>query len=142
MPAPAVLHQLRDATLCLINRERRRHGVAPLRADQRLAAAATGHSRNMARANFFAHGNFVARILNARYVRHGQAWSLGENIAWGSGGYATPAYTVGAWMRSPGHRANILNRRFRDIGVGISLGSPMGGREEGAVYTTDFGVRR
>jgi uncharacterized protein YkwD len=50
---------------------------------------------------------------------------------------------VGAWMRSPGHRANILNARFREIGVGIAQGAPRGaGRTVRAgTYATEFGVR-
>jgi uncharacterized protein YkwD len=47
---------------------------------------------------------------------------------------------VRAWMDSPGHRTNILNRRFRDIGIGIVVGTPSG--PGGATYTTDFGTRR
>jgi uncharacterized protein YkwD len=90
---------------------------------------------------YFEHGNFVARIMNARYVRPGGSWALAENIAWGTGYLATPAQIVRGWMNSSGHRANILNGRFRDIGVGIALGAPTGGRRarDGATYTTDFG---
>jgi uncharacterized protein YkwD len=97
----------------------------------------------MVRKGFFQHGNFVARILNTRYVTRRQAWSLGENIAWGTGSLGTPAQTVRAWMRSPGHRANILSRRFRDIGIGIALGAPaeVHASAGAATYTTDFGVK-
>jgi uncharacterized protein YkwD len=140
-PLPEALAQVRQVTLCLINRERANRGLRPLRINKRLSAAATTHSRNMVRGNFFEHGNFVARILNARYARRRGAWTLGENIAWGNGGYATPNSTVEAWMDSPGHRDNILSRRFRDIGVGVVLGSPMRGHEGGAAYTTDFGAK-
>jgi uncharacterized protein YkwD len=140
-PSPEVLSQVRQVTLCLLNRERARRGLRPLHLNERLTAASTTHSRNMVRGNFFDHGNFVARILNAHYAPRRGAWTLGENIAWGNGDYATPASTVEAWMDSAGHRANILSRRFRDIGVGVVLGSPIRGHEGGAVYTTDFGAR-
>jgi uncharacterized protein YkwD len=140
-PAQLAKRQARAATLCLINRERRRRGLRPLRLHRRLTVASVRHSRDMVRRNFFAHGNFVARVLNARYVRRRSAWALGENIAWGSGRLATPRAIVRAWMRSPGHRRNILSRRFRDIGIGIVAGAPHGGRAAtpGATYTTDFG---
>jgi uncharacterized protein YkwD len=142
-PSKQAIQLTRITTLCLLNRERRARGVRPLRMRKRLSVAAKRHSRNMVRKSFFAHGNFVARILNARYVRRRQAWSLGENIAWGTGELATPQSIVNAWMNSPGHRANILNRRFRDIGVGIVMGAPapVHASAVAATYTTDFGLR-
>jgi uncharacterized protein YkwD len=142
VPTNASLRKARE-TLCLLNRERAQHGLRPLRLSKRLGRASLRHSRNMVRKHFFQHGNFVARILNARYVTRRQAWSLGENIAWGTGSLATPAQTVRAWMHSPGHRANILNRRFRDIGIGIVLGAPVivPVSSGAATYTTDFGVK-
>jgi uncharacterized protein YkwD len=42
-------------------------------------------------------------------------------------------------MHSPPHRANVLSRHFRDIGIGIAPGTPQHGRHSGATYTTDFG---
>jgi uncharacterized protein YkwD len=46
-------------------------------------------------------------------------------------------------MRSPGHKANILRRQFREIGIGIALGAPEDvDGQPGATYTADFGVRR
>ena len=61
----------------------------------------------------------VDRILRARYVREDQGWTLGENLAWGTGSLSTPRGAVEAWMNSPGHRANLLKRRYRDVGIGI-----------------------
>jgi uncharacterized protein YkwD len=143
LPTKASLSTARRETLCLVNRERAQRGLRPLRLSTHLSQASVGHSRNMVRKRFFQHGNFVARILNARYVTRRQAWSLGENIAWGTGSLGTPAQTVRAWMRSPGHRANILSRRFRDIGIGIALGAPavVHASAGAATYTTDFGVK-
>ena len=43
-------------------------------------------------------------------------------------------------MHSSGHRANILSRDFRELGVGFSAGTPSGGRDPGGIYTTDFGL--
>jgi uncharacterized protein YkwD len=142
-PAQVSKSLARHATLCLINRQRARHGLRPLRLDPRLNKASTLHSRNMVRQNYFDHGNFVARILRASYLRGARSWAVGENIAWGTGPLATPAQIVRGWMNSPGHRSNILNPRFRDIGVGIADGAPGAGRAagSGATYTTDFGRR-
>jgi uncharacterized protein YkwD len=143
VPTQASLRKAGRETLCLLNRERAQHGLRPLRLSKHLSRASARHSRNMVRHRFFEHGNFVARIVNARYVTRHQAWSLGENIAWGTGSLATPAQTVRAWMNSPGHRANILNARFRDIGIGIALGAPalVHVSAGAATYTTDFGVK-
>ncbi len=63
-----------------------------------------------------------------------------ENIAWGSGRLETPRAIVRAWMRSRGHRANILGR-FDEIGIGISNGTPRRGLD-GATYATSFGYTR
>jgi uncharacterized protein YkwD len=83
----------------------------------------------------------VDRILKARYVREDQGWMLGENLAWGTGSYATPRGAVQAWMESPGHRSNILKRGYHEMGVGLVLGVPVSDAA-GATYTVDFGVRR
>jgi uncharacterized protein YkwD len=141
IPHKGSMRVFRRETLCLINRERARHHMRPLRLNKRLTRASLRHSRNMVRKRYFEHGNFVARIVNARYVKRRQRWALAENIAWGTGSLATPAQIVAAWMRSPGHRANILNRRFRDIGIGIGVGAPAAvhAAARAATYTTDFG---
>ena len=65
-------------------------------------------------------------------------WSAGENIAWGQGDLSTPRSIVAAWMASPGHRANILNGEYTQIGLGLAPGSPVDATW-GATYTTDFG---
>ena len=64
---------------------------------------------------------------------------MGETIAWGSGGRATPASIVRSWLNSPGHRAILLDGRYKDLGVGIALGAP--GHGDGATFTGDFGAR-
>ncbi|HEV3002144.1 MAG TPA: CAP domain-containing protein, partial [Solirubrobacteraceae bacterium] len=70
-------------------------------------------------------------------------WSVGENIAWGSGTLSSPAGIVAAWMASPGHKENLLNPTYREIGIGIVPGSPRSPEMAGAAtYTTDFGTRR
>jgi uncharacterized protein YkwD len=138
----ATIRRARLATLCLLNRVRARHGLAPFRLDPKLSRAARRHSRDMVRHRYFAHDSRngrspFERMRATRYVPRGASWWLGENIGWGSGSLAEPASLVRAWMHSPPHRANILNGRFRDIGIGIVPGAPVGGG--GATYTTDFG---
>jgi uncharacterized protein YkwD len=120
-----------------------------VRPNARLRAAAESYSREMVANRFFEHVSPVtgstlqSRIRAVRYLAGFGSWELGENIAWGSGEFATPAFTVDAWMHSAGHRRNILTRRFRQIGIGVVLGAPATVPPElgAATYTTDFGVR-
>ena len=128
-------------TFCLLNKERTTRGLRKLRRDTRLDLASRRHARSMAARNFFAHGNFVGRIRSANYLRGARSWRVGENIAWGSGVLGSPEEIVDAWMRSPGHRSNILSRGFREIGIGIAYGTPNGSYGDGGTYVTDFGTR-
>ena len=82
--------------------------------------------------------SFADRIRDTGYLSRASRWVVGENLAWGSGRLATPEAIVKAWMDSPGHRANILSGRYREIGIGLTLGSPRGG--DGATYATEFGA--
>ena len=99
------------------------------------------HARDMAKRNYFEHGDFVGRIKRANYLDGAGAWTVGENIAWGGGSYATPAAIVRMWMDSPPHKANILSSHFHEIGIGIAHGTPSARVDEGATYATDFGAR-
>lgn len=145
-PSSGNLGRIRAAILCLHNQIRAEHNLPLLREHRRLRKAAVGHSRDMVRDGFFEHTTpqgvtMVDRILKARYVREDHGWALGENLEWGTGSLATPRGAVEAWMGSPGHRANILKRSFREMGVGVVLGVPVSDAD-GATYTVDFGVRR
>jgi uncharacterized protein YkwD len=137
-----------DATLCLLNRERSARNLKPLKNNSKLTRAAIAHSRNMVEQRFFEHESPdgrtpFERMLATEYVPKGATWTLGENIGWGTMTLAQPAALVKAWMDSPGHRQNILNGRFREIGIGIAIGVPLRDRslsgQPGATYTTDFG---
>ena len=134
---------MRASTLCLINAERSARDLRPLRLDRRLSTAARRHSRDMVAKHYFAHDSrsgarFSARIARTGWMNGRGAWNVGENLGWGSGTQATPRSIVAAWMNSAGHRHNILSAKFRVIGIGIALGTPVG-NAAGATYTTDFG---
>ena len=143
-PSPASLERAIDATVCLINQARAEHGLGALRPTGSLERAATAHSRDMVRRDFFAHDSPTgstpkARIDRAGYFDGASSWALGETIAWGSGGRATPSSIVRSWLTSPGHRAILLDGHYRDVGVGVALGAP--GHGDGATFTGDFGAR-
>jgi uncharacterized protein YkwD len=145
-PTAANLARIRDAILCLHNQIRARRDLPLLKDNLRLRRAAARHSRQMVTKGFFEHTTpsgrtMVDRILRSRYVRRDQGWVLGENLAWGTGSLGTPRGAVEAWMDSPGHRANILKRSYRELGVGVVVGVPVSDAA-GGTYTVDFGVRR
>jgi uncharacterized protein YkwD len=148
-PTRGNLEVVRGAILCLHNAERARHGLPALRESARLRRAAVRHSTHMVDAHFFDHttpggATMLDRIRHTGYTSGARAWSIGENIAWGSGRLATAAQIERAWMNSAGHRTNILQRSFREIGIGIQPGVPvhLAASQSGATYTTDFGFRR
>jgi len=148
MPSAANGAQVRAGTLCLINRERTSRGLRALRHDGQLRKVAGRYSRQMVSQSFFAHVGPNGSTVRSRikggttYLNRAATWSLGENLYWGSGDNATPQESVQGWMHSPGHRRNMLDRRFRDIGIGIALGAPVDAQGmTAATYTTDFGYR-
>jgi uncharacterized protein YkwD len=127
--------ELETAVLQLVNAERTKAGCSALAANDQLTAAARGHSADMAARNFFSHTTpegvtFVTRINNAGY-----RWSgLGENIAMGQ---RNPVEVMASWMDSAGHKANILNCDFKDLGVGVAANAT-----GSLLWTQDFGSPR
>ena len=77
------------------------------------------------------------RLRESGYITGRVAWRVGETLAWGRARLATAAATVTEWMRSASHR-RILLGPYREIGVGVSAGDPLGGT--GTTYTADFGL--
>ena len=143
-PTTKTLTRARSIALCLVNRQRAKRGLPKLREDRRLAKAAARHSRDMVRRAYFEHLTPDGRDPGDRIDDTGYpATTWGENIAWGGGRYATPRRIVALWMDSPGHRANILRRGFRETGMGIAIGAPEPGDEgfPAATYTQVFAAR-
>jgi uncharacterized protein (TIGR03000 family) len=121
------------AILELTNQERAKQNLAPLRANEKLFRAARSHSTNMARQDRLDHvldGKDPGVRLQEVGYQHG-GW--GENVAMGQ---RTPAEAIATWMQSPGHRGNILNSGYQEIGIGIAASA--GG---GLYYTQVFGTR-
>jgi uncharacterized protein YkwD len=144
-PTAANAVVVRHATLCLLNLQRTAHGLPRLHEHRSLTHAARRYAGVMVRHRFFDHvspgGSTMAqRVKRTKYLKGVHGWRLGENLAWGSGSAATPAQVVSGWMHSPGHRRNILDRSFRDIGIGIAARAPRTGAA-GATYATEFGRR-
>ena len=144
LPTAGNVDQVVASTLCLLNGERADAGFGPLASNERLAQAARAHSEDMVEKSYFSHdapdgSSSTARIKTTGYIAGDRAWTVGENLAWGTGTLATPRSIVAAWMNSPGHRENILRPVFNEIGFGVVLGNPSKADGQGATYTTTFG---
>jgi uncharacterized protein YkwD len=103
----------------LVNGERAGHGVAGLRHSPALQRSAQRFARHLLRRGVLAHG---ARIAAPRRFRF-----LGENLALVGGHTPQPGQAVGLWLRSPRHRAVMLDSKMRSVGIGRASGL-FGGR--------------
>jgi uncharacterized protein YkwD len=128
LAAPALaavsLNRYEKQLVTEINKQRAKRGLAKLRVNGKLVTAARAHSADMGRNKYFDHNSPNGEKWSTRIVRHGYTrsgcryWKAGENIYYGAGLYSSPCVAVDAWMRSKAHRAVILTKVFRDIGVG------------------------
>ncbi|MEU9738748.1 CAP domain-containing protein [Micromonospora chersina] len=117
----------------LVNQERAKAGCKALTVDDKLVLAAQRHSQDQADHKTMSHDGSDGSDVGDRLDRVGYTWrSYGENVAWNQ---QSPAAVMDAWMNSPGHRANILNCSFTEIGVGVA-------RSNGPYWTQDFGTPR
>ncbi|MGW6293853.1 CAP domain-containing protein [Streptomyces sp. NPDC055058] len=120
--------------ITLVNQERAAAGCSPLTANARLTRAADDYSDVMAASGVMSHTGPDGSTMTTRVEAAGYQWStLGENIARGQ---ADAASVMKSWMNSPGHRANILNCSFKEIGVGVHFG------DGGPWWTQNFGASR
>ncbi|MFI6208131.1 CAP domain-containing protein [Streptomyces sp. NPDC051041] len=116
----------------LVNAERKKVGCSPVTLDATLTKAAQAHSEDMAAHRNMSHTGSDGSSPGDRITRAGYTWSTyGENVAYG---YGTPEQVMSGWMSSPGHKANILNCAFEEIGVGLA--------QPGHYWTQDFGTAR
>lgn len=137
-PPPTVrISRIESTIVTCTNRARAAYGLNALHRSRVLHHAASYHARNMLRYGFFAHKDVFGQSPLDRIVRFGRRGEfrmVGENLAVGNW---SAADACRAWMGSPEHRSNILDRRFTMIGVGTARGA--GGR---TYYVEDFGSPR
>jgi uncharacterized protein YkwD len=125
--------QMRGAVLCLVNEQRTAHGLPQLTPSTKLDRSAQGWTDSMVDSDEFTHGGAFMDRISAT----GFDWTtVGENIATG---YETPASVVRAWMRSPGHCANILDPAYREVGTGVSARRIPRASTALGTWTQDFG---
>jgi serralysin len=129
----------------LINADRAKAGVQPLADNGQLNAAAGGHSQWMIDTDTFSHtgadGSSPTARMQATGFQFTGSWSNGENIAWMSlqapDGYADEVQQLHTnLMNSPGHRANLLDADFTQVGLGLRVGAYQSW--QGAFVTEDF----
>lgn len=116
----------------LVNQERRKKGLNELSWDSELARLARSYSQKMARENFFSHYDNEGNSLEtrARSMRLKKFRKIGENLFYCEG-YGNPiSIAVRGWMKSPGHRQNILDRGYTETGIGIAES------RDGEIYIT------
>lgn len=121
----ASLAKAREAVLCLVNRERSSRGLGGMRASSQLAGAATAHSGDMVASRYFSHTSLDGEQVGQRVSRTGYPWkAVAETLGYGASQRSTPFRLVATMMGSAGHRSILLDRRYRELGVGLVLGSP------------------
>jgi uncharacterized protein YkwD len=120
------------AFFAAINQTRVEHGLAALTLDGNLVEAARFHSSDMVAHDYFAHGVFWRRLQSFGTT----AGFLGENLGW-SADQDPIRVLISLWLHSPEHRAVLLNRGFRSVGIGVAVG-PFHGFPHALVVTTDF----
>ena len=132
----------RAAMRCLHKHARTHVRSRRLSGHGRLNSASAAKARDLMRCGEFSH-TACGREWDYWMARTGYASSChgsGENIAWGSGRLGSARSSMSAWLHSDGHRQNILDTRFRDLGVGLVRGRYRG--YDGAqVWVTHFGYR-
>jgi len=145
-PGSVSANSAERAVFCLLNKQRSKRDIQKLARHRDLDRPSADHSQFMVREKCFDHvcpgeDDLADRLVDYFSGADG-GYGYGENIAWGAGEFGSPRNIVQSWMKSDGHRANILDREYEHIGIGIVWGSPEAGvKGDAGTYTTDFGFR-
>jgi uncharacterized protein YkwD len=137
-PPVSTLPKFVADVLRFTNDFRLQNNLKPLVYNDRLSTAAVTQSQNMAVQDFFAHEGLDGSTPQTRGTAAGYQGGVGENIA---AGFTTPRSVVDAWINSPGHRANLLNPSYKDIGIGFyDYPNDTGKSNYNYYWTQDFGI--
>ncbi len=141
------LNSAEKRTLDLHNQARAGNGLPAFCVQPTLTKAARAHSQERLDKDYFSHYSYNGEAFGARLKRFGYTpagysyYTVGENVAWGSGSYGSPDGIFKGWMNSTGHKANILNKNFKQIGIRARTGTYKS-YAGATMYTVDFGTRR
>ncbi|MBK9154056.1 MAG: CAP domain-containing protein [Chloracidobacterium sp.] len=128
---------LEQNALRLVNQERSRAGLGPLSWNDKVAAVARAHSVDMAEYNYFSHKGLDGSLVDdrARKLRMGAWQAIGENIAFLKGFEDPVSTVVEKWLRSAGHRGNMLDPRWTETAIGLAV------TPDGKYYFTQVFIR-
>jgi uncharacterized protein YkwD len=129
----ATLSRSERSLLGALNDVRAAHNLRPLKVDVKLLAGARAYSKTLIQQDVFTHGAFAERVTHSG----ARGPSFGENLAWGTGHYASASNIISMWMNSPGHRENLLRPGWTRIGIGARVGNFLG-YPSATVITADF----
>ncbi len=138
-PAAPSTNPIIDEVVRLTNLYRLDEGLQPLTLNLNLSESALAHSTDMAHNDFFSHtGSTGTRVSDRTTLAGYESYFVGENIA---AGYITAEEVVRGWINSPGHRENILNPNYQEIGIGYYyLENDTGEINYNTYWTQDFGA--
>jgi uncharacterized protein YkwD len=128
---------------CLTNYARAHSGLKPLQLNTALSAAGNAKLGADVSCGVFSHepcGKPFDSVF-ATYLQGATSFQIGENIAWGTGSYATPRQIMLAWLHSAGHRENILTAAFTEVGIGYLPNETFLGYPGAALWSQQFGTR-
>jgi uncharacterized protein YkwD len=114
LPLPAAAQPQNHRVIRVVNQYRQAHGLAPLRPSYSLWRSSRSYAKRMMLGDYFGHASRIA--MSPRFSLRG------ENLALWDGWRLRYRHVVRGWMRSPGHRAILLEPRYRYIGVGRCRG--------------------
>ena len=132
LPQGTTTAALGESVRCLLNLRRASAGLGPLGGQRKLLHAANSHAKDMVDHQFVSHigsdgSTPLSRVRRTGFLKGASFFAVGEDMAWGNSYEVTPANAVQAWMNSPVHRRNILDKRFNRIGSGVVRGEPTNG---------------
>jgi uncharacterized protein YkwD len=148
-PAADTIQRVDAAIVCLLSGQRQAQGVAAFSRNPHLDHSAAFQSADMVNHHYFAHEagdrpTLLERVLGSGYFIGATAGLYAEDLAVGPTVEATARNVVSAWMQSPDHRANILDTRLREVGIGAAFANPdpaFYANYPSTVYAADFGRR-
>jgi uncharacterized protein YkwD len=127
---------------CLTNYARAQSGLRPLRLNALLNDAGSAKLAADVSCKEFSHtpcGRPFGSVF-AGYLKGTKSYSVGENIAWGTGSFGTPRQTMNGWLHSTGHRENILTAAYTELGIGYLRDQAFQGYTGATLWSQEFGT--